>query len=165
MYVHMHVTSTARASNAGPKLFSGRRSGVVWSACYMPKPRFLPLTIKSRTAASCLLISLLSLLVGAAVAEDRRKSDSSLQIHQLTNAFRLLQLQLKQTAETAEHVQSILADLAQPRRDEASGGELPGQATVSKEQEHKAPSTHVGIHQGTLPSLTSPCMQHQSLDT
>lgn len=149
----MHVTSTAeQAFQATPDrtTFSERRSGVVWPACYMPDSRFLPFTIKSRTAASCLLISLLSLLVGAPVAEEQSTSDLSLQIHQLSNAFRLLQIQLKQTAETAEHVQSILADLAQPRGDEASGRELPGKAIVSKKQEHKASITHAGILQGTF---------------
>ena len=148
----MHVSHTVRASirfNAGPKPLSPKALCVVWPACYMTDSRVLPFTIKSRVAALCLLITLLSLLVGAAVPEDRRTSGSSLQIDQLASAFKLLQLQLKQTTETAEHVQAILASLAQPQGDAASDHELAGDAVISTQHEQTEPRTHADVHQGT----------------
>ena len=123
-----------------------------------------PFTSKPRTAALCLLITLLSLL-GAAVAEESRSSSVSLRIDQLSNAFKLLQLQLKQTTETAEHVQSLLADLAQwqggaaPAHDQAGGAVLL-QAQEQKqeqeqEQEYEQTPPPTNTHQGNAaPQVT-----------
>lgn len=96
-----------------------------------------PLTSTAKAATLCLLITLLSLLLGAAVAEGNRTSSVSVRVDQLSNAFKLLQLQLKQTTETAEHVQSLLADLAQREGDAASAQDQPGEAAVWQEQQQK----------------------------
>ena len=114
----------------------------------------LPFTIKPTAAASCLLITLLSLLLGVAVAEESRTAVSSAHIDQLNNAFQLLQLQLKQTTETAEHVHALLANLAQRtgrvalRHDLPAHG-LPGKVALQEQaQEQKASSGHMDPHQG-----------------
>lgn len=96
-----------------------------------------PFTSKPKAAALCLLITLLSLLLGAAVAEESCTSIVSSRVDQLNNAFKLLQLQLKQTTETAEHVQSLLADLALSQPGTASAYEQAEEAVVSKAQEQK----------------------------
>lgn len=124
------------------------RDARVWSACYMTDSRISPCTIKPRAVALYLLITLSSVLLGATVAEQGRAGSSS-QVDQLTTAFKLLQLQLKQTTETAEHVQSILADLAQQQGDAAPAHGLPAEGVVSKEHDHKPIATYGVVHQGT----------------
>lgn len=118
-----------------------------------------PLTSKPRAAALSVLITLLLLLLGAAVAEESRTSSVSLHVDQLSNAFKLLQLQLKQTTETAEHVQSLLANL---QGGAASAHDQPGAAVVLQEQQQKReqereqeyeqtpPPVHVDARHGTF---------------
>lgn len=113
-----------------------------------------PFTSKPRTAALCLLITLSSLLLGAAVAEESRTSSVSLRIDQLSNAFKLLQLQLKQTTDTAEQVQSLLADLAQWQGSAAPTHDQPGGAVVLQAQEQKQEQRHEQEYEQT-PSPTS----------
>ena len=113
----------------------------------MTDSRISPFTIKPRAVALYLPITSLSVLLGATVAEQGRSGSPS-QVHQLTTAFKLLQLQLKQTTETAEHVQSILADLAQQQGDAAAAHDLPAEAVVSQEHDHKPFPTHGVVHQG-----------------
>ena len=117
-----------------------------------------PSTSKPRAAALCLLITLLSLLLGAGVAEESRTSSVSLRIDQLSNAFKLLQLQLKQTTETAEHVQSLLADLALSQGGTASAREQPGEAVVLHAQEQKQDQEQEQEYEQTpLPTDTGAC--------
>lgn len=115
----------------------------------MTDSRISPCTIKPRAVALYLLITLSSVLLGATVAEQGRAGSSS-QVDQLTTAFKLLQLQLKQTTETAEHVQSILADLAQQQGDAAPAHGLPAEGVVSKEHDHKPIPTYGVVHQETI---------------
>ena len=63
-----------------------------------------------RAAQGALVITLVPLLL---VAHGAHGADSSAEINQLQNAFKLLQLQLKQTTETAEHISSLLSNLGE----------------------------------------------------
>lgn len=132
----------------------------------MIDPCASPLASRAKAATLCRLITLLSLLLGAAVAEKSRTSSGSARVDQLSNAFKLLQLQLKQTTETAEHVQSILADLAQGEGVAASAHDQPGEAAVWQEQKQEkdqeyeqtsAPAS-VGAHHGIYVFLHSKCI-------
>lgn len=118
----------------------------------------VPLTSRVKAATLCLLITLLSVLLGAAIAERSRTSSVPARVDQLSNAFKLLQLQLKQTTETAEHVQSLLADLAQGEGDAGSAHDQPGEAAVWQEQQQKkdqeyeqtSAPTSVDAHHGII---------------
>ena len=127
-----------------------------------------PLTSRATAATLCLLITLLSLLLGAAIAEQNRTPSVSARVDQLSNAFKLLQLQLKQTTETAEHVQSLLADLAQGAVDAASVHDRTREADVLQEQQQemdqeyeqtKAP-TSMDAHHGVSAIKHFPVGQH-----
>ena len=123
-----------------------------------------PFTSKPRATALCVLITLLSLLLGGAVAEESRTSHLSLRVNQLSNAFKLLQLQLKQTTETAEHVQSLLADLAQWPGDAASVHDQPGEAILlqgkkqkqDQEQDQESEQTPLSINTDGRQGISAP---------
>lgn len=111
-----------------------------------------------RVIQAALLITLVSLPL--VTARGAHAADSSIEIAQLNNAFRLLQLQLKQTSETAEHISSLLSTLSEQQStsllqnvQEDAAESRPQQQKKQpqpqpQQQQQRAPGPHTGGPQG-----------------
>ena len=94
-----------------------------------------------------LLITVLS--VYRIAADEQRTAASTLDVAQIQNAFKLLQLQLKQTTESAEHIRSLLSHLDPQQSVEELHNGVPEAQT--KLRQPKFPSVQIDNPPGTLP--------------